>query len=257
MRVYLGFDDTDDRDAVMGTGRLVREFGGKLPGASTLVGIVRHQLPRLESIPYTSNNSSACAIIDLDPECTLETLRDRAVAHLDALCAPGSDPGLCLAPETAVTGDMVAFGRQATGVRLTQQQAMDTARSVELYGLGGTNDGIIGALAAVGLTKHGWCGRFIEYGRLRDLPPALSVRELNDAGIAVVSVDRDPLVPLPDDAITDAAWLRPSLWDGRPVLQVKRLADGVWTPAHGKRGRHNAPGAHPEKPSATLSCSAR
>ena len=48
----------------MGTGRLVRELCYRLPEAYTLVGIVRHQLPRLDDIPYTSNNSSACAIID-------------------------------------------------------------------------------------------------------------------------------------------------------------------------------------------------
>lgn len=257
MRMYLGFDDTDDHDSTMGTGRLVREFCYGLPQACTLVGIVRHQLPRLDAIPFTSNNSSACAVIDMGADCPVETLRDLAVEHLRIHCAPGSDPGLCLAAETGVTDDMVEFGQRATGLRLTQKQAMNTAQSIELYGLGGTNDGIIGALAAVGLTKHGWCGRFIEYGRLRDLPDVLSVRDLTGTGISVVSVDRDPLVPLPDDTVTDAAWLRPSLWDGRPVLQVKRIKHGVWAPAHGKRKGRNASEKPPRTTEATLFDSAR
>ena len=252
MRIFLGFDDTDDHDSTMGTGRLVREFGYRLPEGYTLAGIVRHQLPRLDSIPFTSNNSSACAIIDMEDGNSPDRLRDLAVAHLKTHCAPGSDPGLCLALETDVTGSLVEFGQKATGYILTQKEAMDTARSVELYGLGGTNDGIIGALAAVGLTRHGWCGRFIEYGRLRALPADMRVHDLNDIGVAVVSVDRDPLVPLPGDVVTNAVWIRPSLWDGRPVLQVKNVEHGVWAPAHAKRGKHKDK-AHPEKPAVTAS----
>lgn len=253
MRIFLGFDDTDDHDSPMGTGRLVREFGRCLPDGSTLVGIVRHQLPRLEDIPYTSNNSAACAIIHLGPSTQASDLRDLAVEHLQKHAAPGSDPGLCLASETDITGALMDFGKRATGLRLTQKEAMDTARFVELHGLGGTNDGIIGALAAVGLTKHGWCGRFIEFDRLRDLPAEVHVHDLNSMGIAVVSVDRDPLVPLPGDVITDAVWLRPSLWDCRPVLQVTRVEHSVWTPAHTKRKKHAAPKPHPETPTATPS----
>ncbi|BDQ33552.1 hypothetical protein [Pseudodesulfovibrio portus] len=252
MRIFLGFDDTDDHDSAMGTGRLVREFGCQLPEGYTLAGIVRHQLPRLEEIPFTSNNSSACAIIDMDDDCSPDMLRDLAVKHLEAHCAPGSDPGLCLAAEADVVPAMVEFGQKATGHRLTQKEAMETARSIQLYGLGGTNDGIIGALAAVGLTRLGWCGRFIEFGRLRDLPADMHVHDLNDIGVSVVSVDRDPLVPLPGDVVTNAVWIRPSLWDGKPVLQVRNVEHGVWAPAHSKRGKHKDK-ARRDKPASTLS----
>jgi len=252
MRIFLGFDDTDDHDSAMGTGRLVREFGYKLPEGYTLAGIVRHQLPRLDAIPFTSNNSSACAIIDMQDGRSPDQLRDLAVRHLETHCAPGSDPGLCLAPETEVTGSLIEFGQRATGRILTQKEAMHTARSVQLYGLGGTNDGIIGALAGVGLTRFGWCGRFIEFGRLRDLPGDMRVLDLNDIGVAVVSVDRDPLVPLPGDRVTDAAWIRPSLWDGRPVLQVRNVEHGVWAPAHAKRGKRKD-NTQPGKPAVTAS----
>ncbi|WP_319542056.1 hypothetical protein [uncultured Pseudodesulfovibrio sp.] len=242
MRIYLGFDDTDDLDAPMGTGRLVREFGYKLPDGFILQGIVRHQLPRLDTIPFTSNNSSACAIIDMTDDGALDTLRRLAIEHLEIHCAPGSDPGLCLACESDVTQDVVSYGQLVTSRRVTQKDAMRTAGGIDLYGLGGTNDGIIGALAAVGLTKYGWCGRFIEYGTLRDLPANLHVRELTDAGITVVSVDRDPLVPQPDDMVVDANWIRPSLWAGQPMLQLRRVQHGVWETAHGKRKKKHAPG---------------
>lgn len=251
MQIYLGFDDTDDHDSPMGTGRLVREFCHRLPEGFSLTGIVRHQLPRLEDIPFTSNNSSACAIINVHPDASTKILRDQAVDHLKAHCAPGSDPGLCIALEADVTSDMVEFGQCVTGRRVSQQEAMTVARPIELLGLGGTNDGIIGATAAVGLTKFGWCGRFIEYGGLRSLPSSLSVRELMHEGIRVISVDRDPLVPQPGDNILGASWIRPSLWGGQPTLQVRALGHGVWEPAHGKRGKRSGHQPKPRKMAAT------
>jgi len=247
VRIYLGFDDTDDHDAPMGTGRLVREFSYKLPDVFSLQGIVRHQLPRLDNIPFTSNNSSACAIIDMTNDGSLDTLRRLAIEHLEIHCAPGSDPGLCLVRESDVTPDVVEYGQLVTSRRVTQKDAMQTAGDIELYGLGGTNDGIIGALAAVGLTKYGWCGRFIEYGILRDLPASLRVHDLTDAGISVVSVDRDPLVPQPEDMVVDANWIRPSLWAGQPMLQLRQVRHGVWETAHGKRKKKHAPGMKKDK----------
>lgn len=253
MRVYLGFDDTDDHDAPMGTGRLVREFVYGLDSYCQLIGVVRHQLPRLSDIPFTSNNSSACAIIEISPDISLDALRSQAIEHLKNNCAPGSDPGLCIARDNEVSNEIIQFSQTVTGKKVTQKDAMNVARSVELYGLGGTNDGIIGATAAIGLTKFGWCGRFIEYGKLRSLPPSMQVRDLNEAGIQVISTDRDPLVPLADDLVRNATWIRPSLWGGSPVLQVNRISHGVWEPAHGKRKKSH--GINPEKiqPEATSS----
>ncbi len=240
MLIYLGFDDTDDKDAPIGTGRLVREFIYGLDSDCEIIGVVRHQLPRLEEIPFTSNNSSACAIIDISPETSIEHLRDKAIKHIEAYCAPGSDPGLCVARENEIGNGLISFAKNVTGRQVTQKDAMNAASSIELFGLGGTNDGIIGATAAVGLTKFGWCGRFIEYGKLRDLPTPLHVHDLNNAGIQVVSTDRDPLVPLPGDLVQNAIWIRPSLWAGGPVLQVKHVSQGIWEPAHGKRKKgHN------------------
>ena len=245
MILYLGFDDTDDKDAPMGTGRLVREFIYSLPDEYQAIGVVRHQFPRLDAIPYTSNNSSACAIIEMRDVDGLDVLRNLAVKHLQTCCAPGSDPGLCIAPRDAVDGSLIEFGQTVTGRRVTQQDAVNQAKNIELYGLGGTNDGIIGACAAVGLTKFGWCGRFIEFGALRKLGSSPLVRNLNEAGIQVVSVDRDPLVPQASDRVVNASWLRPSLWAGKPVLQVRGVEPGVWETAHTKRKKQH--GAKPDK----------
>ena len=115
---------------------------------------------------------------------------------------------------------------------MTQGQARDAAEGAHLSGHGGTEDGIIGAAAGVGLTADGWNGRLIEYrnvfGHLRDVPEPVSVADLGAAGITVVSIDRDAPVPLPDGLVRADGWLRPRLWAGRPVLPVQRDGEGGW-----------------------------
>ncbi|SMF03231.1 hypothetical protein [Desulfovibrio gilichinskyi] len=256
MRIYLGFDDTDDKDAPIGTGRLVRDFVYGLDSDYQLIGVIRHQLPKLSEIPFTSNNSSACAIIDVNPDMSLEHIQKLAIKHIENYSAPGSDPGLCIARESEVGDEIVEFAKLVTGKQVSQKDAMKAAHSVELFGLGGTNDGIIGATAAIGLTKFGWCGRFIEYGKLRDLSTPLHVQDLNNVGIEVVSTDRDPLVPLPHDLIQNAIWIRPSLWAGKPVLQVTHIDQGIWEPAHGKRKKTHNYKPQPVSPSTTAPYSA-
>ncbi len=117
---------------------------------------------------------------------------------------------------------------------MTQGQAL-TAADGHLSGLGGTNDGIIGAAAAVGLTAHGWSGRFIELGGLRKLPVSVSVESLSRAGIRVVSIDRDAHVLAPEDIVETGGWLRPRLWAGQPVLPVTPGEPGRWASLGGKR----------------------
>jgi hypothetical protein len=96
-----------------------------------------------------------------------------------------------------------------------------------LSGHGGTDDGIIGAAAGVGLTAEGWHGRLIEYRvPLRDFADPVAVRDLERAGIGVASVDRDAPVPGPDAVIATGDWLRPRLLGGRPVVPVQRGGGG-------------------------------
>lgn len=236
---YLAFDDTDTRDSAVGTGRLMRRFCRALSDEYHLKGVLRHQLPRLPEIPFTSNNSSACALIEIRAQEALNELAARATDFLLAHSVPGSDPGLCAGLAAEVDDDLVRFGVTATGERMSQADAMKAVNGFVLRGLGGTNDGIIGAAAAVGLSRYGWCGRFIELGRMRELRDPLRVADLQAAGIRVLSVDRDPTVPLPMDRVITDNWVRPSLWAGEPVLQVMRLED-AWRAAHG-RAHHAEP----------------
>ncbi|MGI6396384.1 MAG: hypothetical protein ACOX3E_04025 [Desulfomonilia bacterium] len=229
MKMFVAFDDTDTIDSDFGTGKLTRWFENELPEGCRLWGVVRQQLPVMEEIPYTSHNSSACAIIEAPDHSVLTGLIDRAVYHVERHSAPGSDPGVCVACENdPALARLKDFGLKCSRKIVTQKEALSACAGIHLSGHGGTNDGIIGAAAAVGLCAYGRSGRFIEYGRLRDFPPKVRVSELEAHGILVISTDREALTPASDDMIDSQGWLRPRLWDGKAVLPVCRNAGQSW-----------------------------
>jgi hypothetical protein len=229
MRIYFGFDDTDTVDSDRGTGKLARWFEKELPKSCRSRGVVRQQLLLDPSIPCTTHNSSACAIIETPDLSLMDELISRAVNHIERHFIPGSDPGLCVASEdNPALPKLIHFARTCTTRVVTQKEAVQVAVGVHLSGHGGTQDGIIGAAAAVGLTAHGWGGRFIEFGRLRDFPEKVSVSDLEQSKIAVVSIDRDAQVLAPEDVVDTKGWLRPRLWGGRPVLPVTHKNNGHW-----------------------------
>jgi len=229
MRVYVGFDDTDTIDADRGTGKLARWFEQELPEGCLMWGVVRQQLLVDPAIPYTSHNSSACAVIEIPDPSLVQTLIERGIQHIEKHFIPGSDPGLCIAAEgNGTLSHLISFGKLCATTIVTQKAAMQAATGVHLSGHGGTNDGIIGAAAGVGLTASGWSGRFIEFKKLRDFPELVRVADLERAGIVVVSVDRDAPVPGPDDMVDTKGWLRPRLWGARPTLPVTAAEKNLW-----------------------------
>ncbi|WP_034992856.1 hypothetical protein [Beijerinckia mobilis] len=237
MRLLIGIDDTDVLGAPIGTGRLARMFEKKLPAGVRLWGVLRHQLLVDARIPYTSHNSPACVAVDLDNEAQIPDVTQRAREHIKLLASPGSDPGLCVTVPDHCTPAVIAFGLACTQDIVTQQQARTTAAEagIHLEGLGGTEDGVIGALAAVALTAYGWSGRFLEFNGLRRLPDPVSVEALIAHGLLPVALDQDASVPPARAMITTNGWLSPRLWGGRPIVPVS-LENGSWT-APGKKPR--------------------
>lgn len=229
MRMYIAFDDTDNIDSDFGTGKLVRWFEDELPEDCRLWGVVRQQLPVMDEIPYTSHNSSACAIIEAPGYSVLSDLIERAVNHVVKHAAPGSDPGVCVACEDdpALNG-LMEFGLKCSRQVVTQKEALSACSGIHLSGHGGTNDGIIGAAAGVGLCAYGRSGRFIEFSRLRDFSSQLTVSELESHGIMAIAIDRDALTPSPQDIVDTQGWLRPRLWDGKVLLPVGRNGNNTW-----------------------------
>jgi hypothetical protein len=124
------------------------------------------------------------------------------------------------------------FGRRTKTELVSQPEARSIARRCGciLRGLGGTQDGVIGALAGIGLAATGEDGRFIFIGTARDLQGAQTVQAILGAGIAEVrTIDGRRL----DDGLIDTGGkLRPAFREGRPILFVTRQENNpsLWIP---------------------------
>jgi len=236
MRAYIGFDDTDNRDSDFGTGKIARRFERIMPEGCRMWGVVRQQLLFDQRIPYTSHNSSACVILDFSDPSLKDKLISAAAEYIERESAPGSDPGLCFACEGDHTlAELIVFGRTCATQIVTQKDALKAALGIHISGHGGTNDGIIGAAAAVGLTASGWHGRFIEFSGLRNFPDKVLVSEIEKHGIMVVSLDRDATIPAQEDMINTKGWLRPRLWGNRAILPVVLRGENLWESMGEKR----------------------
>jgi hypothetical protein len=246
MRVFLGIDDTDVLGHKPGTGRLARDLGAHLAGAGVRpAAVLRHQLLVDPRIPYTSHNSPACVILEIGLEQQVDGLFEAAAAWVAGRAATGSDPGICMALENAVDPAVVEWGLRAGGEVLARQAALALAAATgtRLRELGGTGDGIIGALAAVGLTRWGNAGRFLEMADgLRDFGDVVGAATLLERGITPVSATRNGEPVPPAARIRTGDWVRPRLIGGRPVLFVEPDDGGDWRCFDRKNDKHGHEG---------------
>ena len=161
--IYVGIDDTDVLGAP-GTNRLARDLAASLADRYRCKLIVRHQLLEDPRVPCTSKNSAASMLLVPQNGPELMPLIDRLRTFLAERFVQGSDPGLCVA--AAVPEAVTAFGKRCQHELVDQQEARRLAERHDVYleGLGGTEDGVIGALAAVGLVTCGDDGRVVQIG---------------------------------------------------------------------------------------------
>lgn len=246
--IYVGIDDTDSLES-RGTNKLAKSIAQSLADRFACRMIVRHQLLMDERVPFTSHNGSASIV--LEPrrttalsESELDALFDEIKQLMLADFIPGSDPGLCLT--IRVPRELVDWGRRCQQEVVTQAAARALAAScgVRMEGLGGTHGGVIGALAAIGLTATGNDGRLIRWCDQPDdltgptplavlQERAIEVREVESeelsellTGLALAS-RASSLSELPGRLVTTGSvevgkHARPNLRQGRAVLFVVR-----------------------------------
>ena len=193
-------DDTD-MPGTKGTGWLVQELCRELEceGFGRPSAISRHQLFVHEDIPFTSHNSAMCFEIFLErPAAALTAFLADA---LETRCQKGSDPGLCVGamPDEPAFRQLVEFGGKAKKQILSKQAAYELAGSVGIHlsEHGGTGDGVIGALAGLGLRLSGSDGRYRGWYHLGQPGEVVPVGRLCEYPFidALVNLEGDPLAP--------------------------------------------------------------
>jgi hypothetical protein len=222
--IYVGIDDTDVAGAP-GTNQLVRRIVGRVGGEFETIVAVRHQLLFDPRIPYTSKNSSASILFRADSLSPAEELARRIRGQLQEQFVEGSDPGLCVTDH--VPEEVVEFGRRCQQEVVTQAEARHLAaqHNVHLEGLGGSEEGVIGALAAVGLAATGNDGRVVQIASWPDdLSGPQQVELLRARGVAQIrSVQSGESVLR--GTVDVGKHLRPNYRDGQVVLFVTPSPD--------------------------------
>ena len=234
--VLIGIDDTDNETSP-GTGSLARRISAECEkkGMHPL-GVTRHQFLIDPAIPYTSHNSGACVVIEGDNVWEIAQFAFEFVADN---AAEGSDPGVCIARPEMITNEIIAFSQKATDTVLHIGQAFDLAQKspILLRGLGGTCQGVIGAIASVGLRQWGNEGRFIDLPGLRQIPRLVTIEAFSRLGIIVAHKPNGRL-PRSDDVYDTLDWIRPRLENAKPVLLMEwSNENNVWIPVDRKKSR--------------------
>jgi hypothetical protein len=218
--IYVGIDDTDTLES-RGTGRLARNITGELAQKHPIFGVTRHQLFVHPDIPFTSHNSCAVIHIQAQTSAMVDIFSTTKKLMLEDFIE-GSDPGLAVASTEQLTAAAIAFGQDAKTTIVTQQRARDVARSCSIHaeGLGGSNGGIIGAIAGVALASLGNDGRFLLKGKNRELTGIRSASEVICAGIDQILTLQGEVVM--EGRIKISKNATPSFIHGKAVLFVER-----------------------------------
>jgi tRNA(Ile2) C34 agmatinyltransferase TiaS len=231
--LFIGLDDTDTLDTP-GTNQLARHLVRELEPELRGQMILRHQLLEDPRVPCTKKNG--CASIEFQlplPSGAGFPITDLASKLRNLILdwiPPRSDPGFAIA--TSIPAEVADWGHRAQRELVTQREARElaAAHGIHLEGLAGTQDGVIGALAAIGLMSTRNDGRVVYFAADRDdnldVTGILDVSDILARGIQQI-VDRGTNEPLTAGTIEVGKKLRPNLRSGQIVLFARRRPDGT------------------------------
>jgi hypothetical protein len=217
IELLIGIDDTDNLES-RGTGYHARSIGAAMAenGWGQCRVITRHQLLFSPLVPFTSHNSAACIKVQTTTE-HVDDIERFCIRYLQNESAEGSDPGLCIANQQQVTLDLIRFSFLCKTRVVTQQQAYEIAKSagLKLHGLGGDFQGIIGALASVGLNGSGSDGRLLWLEGMRERAEQIATvgELLHETGIDRLQTVTGGIIEDHKQKIDMGSWPR-AIWIG-------------------------------------------
>lgn len=221
---YLGIDDTDIIGSP-GTNQLARAIVSRLGGIGKGAIVCRHQLFFDPRVPFTTQNGSASIQLPRGDQMPSGELIDTVRDVMRAWYVDGSDPGLAVSG--ASSAGMAAFAARAKRdvVSQAEAQAVAAESGCHLEGLGGSNQGIIGALAAIALAEGGNDGRVVHREQWPWPDPfsgPQSVGDIIERGIDEIRTMSG--AQFTGSTIDVGKHLRPNWRNGRVVLFVELLA---------------------------------
>lgn len=164
IRYIISIDDTDNLESYS-TGIIAELLSGVISTKfkCNCSEILRHQLLLDDRIKYTSHNSSMSFEVNSDKG-ILDELIETSKDFLEKNHAMESDPGLCVVEISDLRqGEkLIKFGFKAKKEVVEMKEAYELANklNIHLSAHGGSGEGVIGALAGVGLRLSGNDGKF-------------------------------------------------------------------------------------------------
>lgn len=183
MTIYIGIDDTGNSESV-GTGKFARIIAGELSKKYSIYGVTRHQFYVHHDIHFSLHNFGAVIHLDAEEE-HVNDIFEIAKEFMHNNFNGGSNPGLAVAYDNCISPAVVVYGKDAKEAVLTPKRAWNLAlnSNIKLESIGGNGNGVIGALAGIGLAYAADDGRFLQIGQLRKLKGPQPVEKLISAGI--------------------------------------------------------------------------
>ncbi len=221
--VFVGIDDTDIVGSP-GTNQLARLILRRIGALAQDAVICRHQLFFDPRVPYTSKNGSASIQLPKAVPGDIPGLTTAIREVMLGWFVEGSDPGLCIA--TGATDEMMAFSQRCKCEVITQEEARVIAAHADCYleGLGGTQQGIIGALAAIGLVVGGNDGRIVHLSWWPYPEDGFSgcqdIEAIQARGVDEIRQAQSEL-PVTSGVVDVGKHLRPNRRGGRIILYVE------------------------------------
>ena len=222
-RFIIGLDDTDILGG-RGTSRIVREWTEVIEseGFARTNGITRHQLLKSTKIKATTHNRSVAVAIETDR--TVFDIEDHLVQLVREHASGKANPAIAILTRHTDMPHVLAWGRrcQQEILKLVDAERYATESNVLLRGLGGNRNGMIGALAAVGLHAGGKDGVFIQLAGIRDLNGCITAGEIRERTALRHVIDEETGEELDrDDLIDTGDRVRPRMIEGEPVLLTR------------------------------------
>lgn len=225
MRILIGLDNTGTKEN-NGTGEMARRLGEyiQFDGLAQVESITRHFLLNSPEIQFSLQNKAYCITASTE-EINYATLADKCRSYLKRNIAPGSDAGFCLAEWERVGSAIQNFGKRAKSQALSQLDTLTLTESIISEGLSGNGDGIIGALASIGLRAGGRDGSFTWLPGLKELRGEYTPDELHQAAHINEVRQMTGVLIRQTESIDVGKSVQPLLHDGRAVLFVEKTCE--------------------------------
>lgn len=229
----IGIDDTGYSDQHLTT-KLMRNWLSQMVEQSLIhsEGITRHQLFESEKISSSYKNRSLAFTFNTSQ--SIFEIEDQLIDFIRTASSPHANPAIAILSRHSDSLHALAFGRRCKNelLKLSDSEQYASESNVLLRGLGGNRNGMIGALAAVGLRAGGDDGIFVYINGLEYLTGDQSAGDIRNNSALQHIVDISSGEELDrDDMIKIDSYLRPKLINGDPTQYVQLIANSkVWTP---------------------------